>query len=385
MAAVALVPLNSTMIAVALPDLLEDLSAKVSAGTFIVTGYLVVMAFLQPFTGRLGDRFGRRRLLLGGLIWFALASAGAVLAPGFGWLLAFRLQQAAAGALMAPNSFALLRSVIPLERRASRFGMVGATTSLAAGLGPVVGGLLVSVGGWRAIFAANVPVVALALLLGARAPEGAPEVRPDDADGEGVLRNRRFLAAASAMALQNLNLYTLLLAIPLLLTNVRGWEEAGIGLLLSSLTLGGAVLSPLGGRLADRIGRRRPAVMGLSLVTAAAIPLVVLGGEVSPIALVTCLLLSGVGMGIAGAGMQTAALESVRADQAGVASGLFSTSRYVGSITGSLALAGLISADDTGGYRVLFGIMAVAAALATVSASRMQEWPADDPQYERAT
>ena len=386
MAAVALVPLNSTMIAVALPDLLDDLSAEVSAGTFVITGYLIVMACLLPVAGRLGDRFGRRRLLMAGLVWFAVASAGAGLAPGFGWLLGFRLQQAAAGALMGPSSFALLRSIIPVERRASRFGLVGATTSLAAGLGPVIGGLLTTVGGWRAIFVANVPVVIAALLLGRRAPEALAEAAPDADAGNSVLRNRRFLAAAAAMALQNLNLYTLLLSVPLLLTNTRGWEEAGIGLLLSSLTLGGAVLSPLGGRLADRIGRRRPAVIGLSLVTLAAIPLVILGGAVSPVVLVPCLLLSGVGMGVAGAGMQTAALESVRPDQAGVASGLFSTSRYVGSITGSLALAGLIGGNGTGGYRMLFGIMAVCAALATLSASGMLDWPAGhkahDPDHD---
>ena len=381
MAAVALVPLNSTMIAVALPDLLDDLSAEVSAGTFVVTGYLVVMACLLPIAGRLGDRFGRRRLLMIGLAWFAVASAGCGLAPGFGALLVFRLQQAAAGALMGPSSFALLRSVVPLHRRASRFGMVGATTSLAAGLGPVIGGLLTSIGGWRAIFAANVPVVVIALLLGLRAPEGKPE-GAREGEGGSVLRNRGFLAAAAAMSLQNLNLYTLLLAVPLLLSRVRGWEEAGIGLLLSTLTLGGSVLSPFGGRLADRLGRRRPTVAGLALVTFAAVPLVVLGGDVSPAALVPCLVLCGVGMGLSGAGMQTAALEAVRPDQAGVASGLFSTSRYVGSITGSLALAGLVSGDDAGGYRVLFAIMLGAAALATASASRIADWPAGRREHD---
>src|SRR5207245_10269707 len=108
-----LVPLNSTMIVVALPQVARDLGADVAAAAWLVTAYLIAMASLQPIAGRLGDRFGRRRVMLAALVYFALASAGAALSPGLVPLAFFRLQQAVAGATIVPNGFGLLREALP--------------------------------------------------------------------------------------------------------------------------------------------------------------------------------------------------------------------------------------------------------------------------------
>jgi MFS family permease len=107
--AALLVPLNSTMIAVALPRLVDDLGTSLTSASWLVTSYLIAMAAVQPVAGKLGDRFGRRPLVLGGLAWVAVAAAGAAAADGLGLLVAFRLQQAVAGALFFPNAMALLR------------------------------------------------------------------------------------------------------------------------------------------------------------------------------------------------------------------------------------------------------------------------------------
>jgi MFS family permease len=153
----ALLPLNSTMLAVALPDIASDTGGGVAASTWLVTAYVVAMATLGPFAGRLGDRLGRRRVILAGLAGIALASAVAGLAPTLGVLIAGRLGQAVAGSLVFPNAMALLRDALPAERRAAGFGLLGSAIGAAAAAGPVLGGVLTDGFGWRAIFLVNLP------------------------------------------------------------------------------------------------------------------------------------------------------------------------------------------------------------------------------------
>ena len=123
--ATTLAPLNSTMIAVALPHIMQDFQADTASAGWLITSYLIVMAAVQPIAGKLGDRFGRRRMILGGLIAFALASLGAALSINLPMLIIFRLLQALSGSITLPNGTALLREVVPAHRRGNRFGLVG--------------------------------------------------------------------------------------------------------------------------------------------------------------------------------------------------------------------------------------------------------------------
>ena len=148
------------MIAVALPDIQRAFSVSVTATASLVTLYLVAMAVGQPIGGRLGDIYGRQRVYLLGLSWFAVASAGCAFAPSLPWLILFRTQQAIAGAMSFPNGTAMVREGMPEERRGSAFGTVSLATGLAAASGPPIGGALVHAFGWSSIFWANVPVVA---------------------------------------------------------------------------------------------------------------------------------------------------------------------------------------------------------------------------------
>src|SRR4051794_6401799 len=131
-----LAPLNSTMIAVALPRIAAEFGASVATVGWLVIAYLVAMAGIQPAAGTLGDRLGRRRLVLGGLIGFGLASGCAALAPTLPALIAARVAQAVAGAILVPNGTALVRELVPQEERARRFGQIGAALSCAAAVGP---------------------------------------------------------------------------------------------------------------------------------------------------------------------------------------------------------------------------------------------------------
>jgi MFS family permease len=179
-----LVPLNSTMIAVALPRLIADFGSELSSAGWLVTGYLIAMASLQPVAGKLGDRLGRRALVLAGLGWFGLSSLGAGLAPDLPLLIAFRIQQAVAGALIFPNGIALLRATAPPGRLGRRLGLVMGALPLAAALGPLVAGLLLAFADWRAIFLFNLPLVVVPLVLGWRSLPRTPRIRRSTSSAE---------------------------------------------------------------------------------------------------------------------------------------------------------------------------------------------------------
>jgi DHA2 family methylenomycin A resistance protein-like MFS transporter len=362
-----LAPLNSTMIAVGLPEILDDFHSAVSSTAWLVTGYLVALAVLQPFTGRLGDRVGRRPLMLGGLAAFALASLGAALAPDLAVLALFRILQAVAAAAITPTSFAIVGEAAAPGRRGAVFGLVALGIGASASAGPLIGGLLVAAGGWRAIFLGNLPVTALAFALVWRAALPAT-VRAPESSLRGLARSRPFLAALGGVALGNLSFYTTLIALPIVLRGTLGWSGAEIGLAATLLTAPSIVFAPLGGRVADRIGRRRPAFVGHALAAAGLLPLA-LGQANRPGLLLAGLAVSGVGFGLTLAPLQASAIESADPAHAGAAAGIYSTGRYVGSIAGSVALSALLVSSGTGvdGVRAVGAIVAGAALLAAVA------------------
>lgn len=423
-----LAPLNSTMIAVALPEIRNAFGVSITATAWLVTLYLVVMAAGQPIGGRLGDLYGRRRVYLFGLAWFGLASAGCAFAPNLGWLIAFRALQALAGTLSFPNGTAMVREAVPAERRGAAFGTVGLATGIAAAAGPPLGGTLVHLFGWSAIFWANVPVIGIALVLGRTSLSrgiGArhPRARFDFAGtillGSAltlvilmptVLRSggwslaagvalgalltaggfvgwerrsvspvvdvqlfakRHFAAACAAILLGNLVMYTTILALPLYLEEVRGHSLQTVGMVLAAMSIFSAFLGPVGGRWADRSGRWLPATSGgvMFLVGTVVLAIAMPGTSIVPV--IAGLAAMGLGLGISSASIQTAAVESVPLERTGSAAGVYSTSRYLGSVTGSTVLAALFAGEATSGeasrYSLLFIGLAVVALAALVA------------------
>jgi MFS family permease len=364
-----LVALNSTMIAAALPAIMAEFAVGIATAGWLVTAYLVAMASLQPIAGRLGDRLGRGRMILGGLVYFGLASIAATSAASFPLLVGFRVQQAIAAAMVLPNATALLREVVPADRRAGHYGLVGGAVALAAAAGPLVGGLVAGAAGWRAIFSVSLPLVLIALVLGWRSiPARAVErPRPPGRPGR-LLRVPGFAAASGAVALSNLAMYSTLLAVPLLLARQSGWTSAAIGGAVAALPIATMATAPLGGRLADRLGRRRTTVLGLSMLTIASAPLALGVEALDPAGLVASLALGGAGLGLSTAPLQAAAIEAVDARDAGVAAGVFSTGSYLGSIAGSILFAAWLAragADSTG-FAGVFATVLVAALLSSL-------------------
>ncbi|MEU1469999.1 MFS transporter [Streptomyces sp. NPDC005761] len=167
-----IVALDGTVLLVAQPDLQRDLRATVTQVQWTSTGYLLAVASFLVIAGRLGDRYGHKRLLCVGVLGFGAASAGIVSAPGAGWVIALRIAQGVFGALLQPATLALLRLAYPPDRLGAAIALRTGAIGVAAGTGPLLGGFLVTHLGWRAVFLINVPaaLVIAALTLAVRVP-----------------------------------------------------------------------------------------------------------------------------------------------------------------------------------------------------------------------
>lgn len=155
-AGAVVVALDGTVLTVAQPALQRDLDASFAAVQWTSTGYLIAVAGLLVFAGRLADRYGHRRLYGLGMLGFGAVSAGIAAAPGVGWVIGLRVAQGVCGALLQPATLGMLRAAYPPEALRTPLAVRTAAIGLAAAAGPVVGGALVTGAGWRAVFLLNV-------------------------------------------------------------------------------------------------------------------------------------------------------------------------------------------------------------------------------------
>ena len=429
MAASVLAPLNSTMIVVALPSILADLGATLTWGSWIVISYLVAMAAVLPLGGSLGDRYGRRRMLLLGLAGFALASVAAAISPNVEVLVVARTLQAVTGASAIPNGTALVRSLLAATSQGRVLGLIAAGIGVAAAVGPPLGGIVTEALGWRWIFAVNLAVLVPGLALAWRLPRrtARPSTARFDLAGAalvlvtlvtltlaatswrlpgvpwsaavvlagislasgaalrrhvgrvaapvldlGLFARPGFLAAGVSVLGSNLTMYTVFLAVPVFLTQVVAWGPRDIGALLAGMSVLMMVFGPVGGWLSDRRGRRLPTLAGNVLAALGTLPLAAVSATWSWPAYLVPLVVIGAGIGLASAPVHAAALQAARADAAGQAAGLFSTMRYLGGILGTAAMAAVLGASPgVGAFRALFAMLVAAALVAALAASRL--------------
>jgi EmrB/QacA subfamily drug resistance transporter len=394
--AAALAPLNSTMLSVALRDIGASLGETESTLTrALVTPYLVASVVMQAPGGKLGDLLGHRRALMLGQLVFAAGALVAVLAPGLAELAIARVAMASAGALIVPSAMALLRNELPPEVRGRAFGAFGATMSLAAAIGPLVGGQLTSALGWRSVFAVNLIVLPLSALLarGSHGAAGAKRASSGGFDwlgsvllgaslaawvlgvGRGrapnvgllvaglvllvvfvlherrhpspvvelsLLKNAPFVAGGVMIALHNLAMYALLFELPAVCGIVLGASARQTGPLLVSIMGPMVIGSLVAGRLTDSLGARSVAAMG-ALVTAGGFGLLLATPMTAMMSLVPGLLVVGAGLGLSTSPTQSASMSAVPPESSGVAAGLMATLRYLGGIVGTLVLSIVLS------------------------------------------
>lgn len=420
----ALVPLNSTMLVVALPFIARDAGTDLAAASWLITTYLIAMAALQPIGGRIGDRYGRRRLMIGALLYFGLASIGASLAQGLVPIAFFRLQQAVAGALIVPNGLGILRRAAG-DRAGMHFGLIGAISGTAASVGPLLGGVLVAID-WRLVFLVNVPVVALAIIFAlANVRDDAPRTEaPFDIAGvlalgailagaawvltsaaKGVdpllvagallvvaaatafvryesgladpalppmlFRIREFAAANIAISASNMSLYATLLAIPALLATDPATAVL-IGVALFALSAAMAVLGPFVGMVIDRFGARWPPALGGLLIAGGSLATGAIVGSKDFALLLVSLLVTGAGVSFTFPATRVAAVDAVPQRYGALASGVVSTSRYFGGMIGAIvAGAALTTLPAATRSATLFAILAAGGVVTSLASLGM--------------
>ncbi len=393
-------PLGSTMVAVALPSISAELHVSSGALTqWLVASYLIAgIAAMSP-CGKLGDVIGHRRSLMIGMSVYAAGSTLAFVLATLPSLAIARIAMAIGGAMVVPATMALSRNSVPAERLPRTFGFFGSIMGTAAAIGPLIGGELTARFGWRAVFIATLPVIALAYALvrftghdAAEAPTthrarfdiegsamlaaaltlivvasrmkgaGAPivailavalfaafvwwERRAESPVVDLRLFTRRAFAAGNAVvALHNLAMYSLLFQIPIFFEHVRGIHSGTTGRVIIGMMVAMVVCAPIGGRLSERFGARRIALLGCAISLAGVLVLADFARLMVPRDALLGLTLVGTGLGLATSPSQSSAMSTIPAHQSGMAAGSLSTSRYLGGVLGISVLGALLAAD----------------------------------------
>jgi len=401
--------LDTTIVNIAVPALTADLHAVLTQVLWIVNAYTLVYAGLLITGGRLGDLYGHKRLFLIGLTVFVLASAACGLATGPAMLIATRALQGIGGALLTPQTLAILTVTFPANRRGTAFGIWGAVAGIATITGPTFGGWLVTALGWRWIFWVNLPIGVAAALLALRyLPEARPGRRPrldwtgtvlaslglflvcagliegpshhwgtlwgpvsipllvgtgvvvvllfawqqrrnrdrDPLVPAGIYADRNFAVMSAVVAAISFGMLGLFLPLVIFLQSVLSMSAWQAGLILAPMSLASVASAPVAGRMADRAAAKDALIAGLVL-WAGGIGLVLWATRIyyDRNQLIIGLVVAGLGLGMTFAPLQSIAMRNVRPRMAGAAAGLMNTSRQLGAVFGSAATGALLQSQ----------------------------------------
>jgi EmrB/QacA subfamily drug resistance transporter len=403
---VMMVAIDGTIVAVANPAIQSHLNASLADIQWITNGYLLALAVTLITIGKVGDRFGHRKVFLAGIVGFAATSAAIGLsgsiASSITLIIAFRILQGVFGAMLQPTALALIRETFPIEKLNGAIGIWGGVIGASTAAGPIVGGLLVQHLNWESCFYVNVPVGLVALVVGLlvlRETPPSPAARSFDIPGILLLSAFLFLtvwtlikapdygwaagqtigffaAAAAALAafivresrarepLLPLKLFrsvslsagtvlvlTLMFAMfgamffmTFYLENVHGLDPIATGVRLLPMTGMLIVGAPLSGQVITRVGPRIPMAAGMLLAAAALFGLSRIGVASSLNDTIAWFALLGLGLSPVIVGATEVIVGNAPVELAGVAGGLQSTAMQVGGTIGTSVLGAIMSA-----------------------------------------
>jgi EmrB/QacA subfamily drug resistance transporter len=407
-----MVLLDTTIVNIALPALTTGLGASLDQVLWIVNAYTLTYAGLLITGGRVGDLYGPKRLFLVGMVLFTAASAACGFASSPGALIAARAVQGIGGALLTPQTLAILTMVFPPGRRGAAFGIWGAVAGIATIVGPTVGGWLVTSFGWRWIFYVNLPIGVVTLILAAvllpdlrfnrrhrldwpgtlLATSGlfllcfglieGPSHRWGAVWGPvsiplalacgvvllgvfawyqraardreplvpaGVYRDRNFAVMSAVVAAISFGMLGLFLPLVIFLQSVLSLSALQAGLVLAPMSLASIASAPFAGRMADRYGGKDLLIAGLVL-WAGGIGLVLWAIRLyyDRTELIAGLVVAGLGLGMTFAPLQSIAMHNVAPKVASAAAGLINTSRQLGALLGSAVTGAMLQAQLAG-------------------------------------
>jgi EmrB/QacA subfamily drug resistance transporter len=401
-----IVGLDNTIMNLALPSIQRELTASVSGLQWTIDAYILVVASLLILSGSTADRIGRRRTFQAGLTIFTIGSLLCSVAPNTGLLIAFRALQAVGGSMLNPVAMSIITNTFTDAReRAKAIGIWGGVIGLSMALGPVVGGLLVGATGWRSIFWINVPVGVAGVVLSALFVPESKAARPRRVDPGGQvlvilllvgvtfgiiegpklgwgsvpiagaftvaalsaiglvawerrhpepMLDPRFFASvpfsgATVTAICGLAAMAGFLFLnSLYLQDVRGFSALKAGLLTLPMAAMTGLFSPIAGRIVAARGPRLPLVVaGLGIIVSGVL-LTTITATTPLGVLLTGYVIFGIALGMLNAPITNAAVSGMPRSQAGVAAGVASTSRQVGSALGVAVVGAVVTAHVSG-------------------------------------
>jgi EmrB/QacA subfamily drug resistance transporter len=402
--ALFMVVLDNLVVSTAIPVIRVDLGASLEQLEWTVNAYTLTFAVFLLTGAALGDRFGRKRLLIIGLGIFTAASAAAALAPSADWLIVARAVQGVGAAIVTPLTLTILSAAVPARRRGAALGVWSGVAGLAVASGPLVGGAVVDGISWQWIFWINVPIGLVLLPLATRLPESYGPDKALDLPGLGLasggllgivwglvngnadgwsspsivasisagaallaafvawelrtktpmlpmrfFRNRAFAAANAASLLMYFGMFGSIFLLTQFFQTAQGYSPLDAGLRVLPWTAMPLLVAPIAGALSDRIGGRPFIAAGLALqaiglawIAAVSEATVGYGSLVGPF------VLSGIGMGMFFAPVANVVLSAVRREEEGKASGANNAIREVGGVLGVAVLASIFA--RYGGY-----------------------------------
>ena len=342
-----LASLGTSIANVGLPQMAEAFAATFAAVQWVVLSYLLATTAVLVGVGRLGDRFGHRRLLLAGLLVFAVACALCSTAPSLGMLVAARALQGFGAAVMLAMTMALVAATVPKEQTGRVMGLLGTLSAVGTGLGPAIGGALIAASGWRALFLVMLPLAALACVL----VRGTPADSDPQASGAGrfsvfaTLHDRALGAGLGMSTLVAAVMMTTLVAGPFYLSHGLGLDPAQMGLAMAVGPCSAALAGVPAGRLTDRCGSYATTLGGLLCMLAGCLVLALMPLDAA--GYIGALLILTLGYAQFQAANNTAVMSNVSAGRRGVIAGWLNLSRNLGLIIGAWAL-GAVFAWGTG-------------------------------------
>lgn len=433
--------LDTSVVNVGVDTIGRELGAPLERVQWVTNAYLLAMAVALPLTGWLGRRVGVGRVWLASLAAFTVVSGLCALAPNLGWLIALRVLQGLSAGMLVPAGQTILGQAAGPQRLGRVMGVLGIAVSLAPAIGPVVGALVLQAGSWRWLFAINLPIGALGLLLGARlVPRGETGAAQKlDAPGLALVsvglpltvyaltraseratllapsvllplliggvalaafglravrvahplldlalyRRRSYVAASAAAAFTGAALFGAGLLFPLFFQLGRGAGELDTGLALISLGVGTAVMAPLSGRLTDRYGAGVVAVAGSALTVITTLPFALLPVDVDATVLQALLFLRGLGIALAITPVITAAYTAVAPEQLPDATTQVNILQRLGGAIGGAVFATIVArqlpAGAEGAFHAAFAWLTVTSVASLAAAAWLWLASSDSP------
>jgi EmrB/QacA subfamily drug resistance transporter len=401
--------LDTTIVNIAVPDMSTGLNATLDEILWVINAYILVYAVLLITAGRLGDLYGPKLLFILGLAVFTLASAACGFAQTPEQLIGARVVQGVGGALLTPQTLAVITVIFPPEKRGAAFGVWGAVAGVATVAGPTLGGYLVTDWGWEWIFFVNVPVGVASITMAAIVMpnlkphrrhrldwpgtllataglflvtygliEGEPHswgsvwgpLTIPEVIGAGVVvlavfmfqqhasrageplvpfaifSDRNYSVMSWVSAAIAFGMLGLFLPLVIFLQSVLGLSALEAGFTVAPMSLISMFIAPAAGRLSDKLGGKWILVAGLTFFSAGM-------GIVVGLAKVDAhqwhflpgLIVAGVGLGLTFAPLQTVAMHNIQPQMAGAAAGFINTTRQLGGVVGSAAVGALLQAQ----------------------------------------